>query len=162
VLASGVLPARSGWCGGGGLQVAVHLGDGGRAFADGGGDPFDRSVAHVAGSKPPPRWLSHSPRNSVIERWNSSAGVCTGRFTQWSIVPTLTASKTDRSDCQSPQPTTATRSAVGSMARIAASTSMPSGSCAPTRPMTSATGRPAARRSRIQGASSAGRPQTTI
>ena len=98
----------------------------------------------------------------MIERWNSSAGACTGRVTQWSILPTVTASNTDRTDCQSPQPTAATRSAVGSMARTAASTSMPSGSCAPTPPMTSATGRPAAARSRIHGASSAGRLQTTI
>ena len=98
----------------------------------------------------------------MIERWNSSAGVCTGQVTQRSIVPTVTASKTDRTDSQSPQRTAATRSAVGSMERIAASTSMPSGSCPPTPPMTSATGRPAARRSRIQGSGSAGRSQTTI
>jgi hypothetical protein len=30
-----------GWCGGGGVQVAVDQGDGGGAFADGGCDPFD-------------------------------------------------------------------------------------------------------------------------
>ena len=98
----------------------------------------------------------------MIERWNSSAGADAGRFTQRSTVPMVTASKTDRFACQSPQPTAATRTALGSMARTAASTSMPSGSCAPTPPMTSATGRLAARRSRIQGANSAGRPQTTI
>jgi len=28
-------------------------GDGGRAFADGGGDPFDRSLAHVTGGEYP-------------------------------------------------------------------------------------------------------------
>ena len=98
----------------------------------------------------------------MIERWNSSAGACTGRVTQWSIVPAVTASKTDRTDSQSPQRTAATRSAVGSMPRIAASTSMPSGSCPPTPPMTSATGSPAAARSRIQAGSSAGRLQMTI
>jgi hypothetical protein len=38
-------PARGGWCGGGGLQVAVQQGDGGRAFAYRGSDPFDRSLA---------------------------------------------------------------------------------------------------------------------
>ncbi len=43
-------------------------------------------------------------------------------------VPTMTAWKTDRTDSQSPQPTAATRSAVGSVRRTAASTSMPSGS----------------------------------
>ena len=91
----------------------------------------------------------------MTARWNSSAGACTGRVTQWSILPTVTAPNTDRTDCQSPQPTAATRSAAGSMARTAASTSMPSRSCPPTPPMTSATGRPAARRSRIHGASSA-------
>ena len=98
----------------------------------------------------------------MTERWNSSSGACTGRVTQWSTVPTVTALKTDRLDGQSPQLTAATRSAVGSMARTAASTSMPSGSGPPTPPMTSATGRPAARRSRIQDASSAGRPQARI
>jgi hypothetical protein len=33
------------------LQVAVHQGDGDRAFADGGGDPFDRSVARITGGE---------------------------------------------------------------------------------------------------------------
>ena len=74
----------------------------------------------------------------------------------------MTALKTDRTDSQSPQLIVATRSAVGSMRRIAESTSMPSRSCPPTPPMTSATGRPAVRRSRIQAASSAGRAQARI
>ena len=47
------LPARGGWCGRGGLQVVVHQGDGGRAFADRGSDPFDRSLAHVTGCEHP-------------------------------------------------------------------------------------------------------------
>jgi hypothetical protein len=37
----------------GGVQVAVHQRDGGRAFADGGCDPVDRSAAHVAGCEHP-------------------------------------------------------------------------------------------------------------
>src|SRR5260221_9991930 len=72
-----------------------------------------RSPITRTASKPPPRWLLHSLGNSVIERWNSSAGVCTGRVTQWSILPRVTASKMDRTDSQSPQRTAATRSAVG-------------------------------------------------
>ena len=40
-------------CGGGGLQVTVHQGDGVGAFAYGGGDPFDRSVADVTGGEDP-------------------------------------------------------------------------------------------------------------
>src|SRR5262249_61524491 len=51
--AQGLLPARAGLCGGGGTQVLVHQGDGGGAFADGGGDPFDRSAAHVPGGEHP-------------------------------------------------------------------------------------------------------------
>jgi hypothetical protein len=98
----------------------------------------------------------------VTERWNSSSGACTGAVTQWSRMPAVTASKTDRTESQSPQPTAATRNAVGSMARMPASTSMPSGSGPPAPPMTSAAGRPAVRRSRIQAASSAGRPQARI
>jgi hypothetical protein len=50
---AGVLPACGGWSGGSGVQVAVHQGDGGRAFADGGGDTFDRSAAHVTGCEYP-------------------------------------------------------------------------------------------------------------
>ena len=45
-------PAAAGAVGGG-LQVAVHQRDGGRAFADRGGDPFDRSAARVTGREHP-------------------------------------------------------------------------------------------------------------
>ena len=45
------LPRRGWRGGGGGVQVAVYQGDGGGAFADGGGDPFDRSVARVTGGE---------------------------------------------------------------------------------------------------------------
>src|SRR5215472_5530241 len=49
----GPLLTDGGSCGGGGTQVAVHQGDGGGALADGGGDPFDRFVAHVPGGEHP-------------------------------------------------------------------------------------------------------------
>jgi hypothetical protein len=39
--------------GGGGVQVVVDQGDGGHAFAYCGGDPFDRSLAHVTGGEHP-------------------------------------------------------------------------------------------------------------
>jgi len=35
------------------LEVAVDQGDGGGAFADRRGDPFDRSLAHVTGGEHP-------------------------------------------------------------------------------------------------------------
>jgi hypothetical protein len=47
------LPIRGGRPGGGGVQVAVHLGDGGGAFADRRSNPFHRSLAHVTGGERP-------------------------------------------------------------------------------------------------------------
>ena len=49
----GRVTGAQGWCGGAGLQVAVDQGDGGGSFADRGGDPFDRSLADVAGGEYP-------------------------------------------------------------------------------------------------------------
>jgi len=47
------LTIRGGWPGGGGVQVAVHQGNGGGAFADRRSDPFHRSLAHVTGGEHP-------------------------------------------------------------------------------------------------------------
>ena len=47
------LLTKGDWCGRGGLEVAVYQGDGGGAFADRRGDPFDRSLAHVTGGEHP-------------------------------------------------------------------------------------------------------------
>lgn len=49
----GDLTARGGWCCRHGLQVAVHRGDRGRAFANRGSDPFNRSPAHVTSREHP-------------------------------------------------------------------------------------------------------------
>ena len=109
------------------------------------------------------RWLPHSRKNSVIERWNSSAGACTGRFTQWSRVPSG-----DRVEDR-PHRVPVTPAHRGHPQRRSGRWRGPRpaprchrGPAAPTPPMTSATGRPAARRSRIHGSSSPGRPQATI
>ena len=98
----------------------------------------------------------------MIDWWNSSSGLCTGRVTQWSILPIVTASKTGRAVSHSPQRTAATLETVRSMPRTRASISIPSGSVSPTPPITSATGVPAASSSLITGSSRAGSSQTTI
>lgn len=47
------LPIQGGWPGGGGVQVAVHQGDGSGAFADRRSNPFHRSLADVTGGEHP-------------------------------------------------------------------------------------------------------------
>ena len=101
-------------------------------------------------------------RTPVIERWNSSARACTG--TRHPIVDLAHGDRAE--DRPHRVPVTPANRSHPKRARVDEADRGKhldaSGSCAPTPPMTSTTGKPAARRSRIQGASSAGRPQTTI
>jgi hypothetical protein len=49
------------------LEVAVDQGDGGGAFADRRGHPFDRSLAHVAGGE-------HSGQAGFQRQWRPAGG----------------------------------------------------------------------------------------
>ena len=63
----GRVTGAQGWCGGAGLQVAVDQGDGGGAFADRGGDPFDRSLADVAGGE-------YAGQAGLQRQWRAAVG----------------------------------------------------------------------------------------